>query len=205
MTGQIELFEMRRLEALSNTIFGVAMTLLAYDLPRAGQFASAPDWTELLHVYSQKVVVLMISFMVAGFFWLTHHRRLAFAPEASRAVVFLNLLFLMSIILLPVTSSLYGAYRFDTVVAVVYGVHLTAIAALNATLWMLALKGRDARRDILLAAVFPGVVFLLGTAAALVAPSVSVFVWLLAFGAPVVGWLAARSRRRMKPIDRKSS
>jgi hypothetical protein len=27
-------FEMRRLESLSNTIFGVAMTLMAYDLPR---------------------------------------------------------------------------------------------------------------------------------------------------------------------------
>ena len=34
---QIGLFEMRRLEALSNTIFGVAMTLLAYDLPKAQQ------------------------------------------------------------------------------------------------------------------------------------------------------------------------
>jgi geranylgeranyl pyrophosphate synthase len=32
-------FEMRRLESLSNTIFGVAMTLLAYDLPRAAQFS----------------------------------------------------------------------------------------------------------------------------------------------------------------------
>jgi uncharacterized membrane protein len=32
---QTGLFEMRRLEALSNTIFGVAMTLLAYDLPKA--------------------------------------------------------------------------------------------------------------------------------------------------------------------------
>jgi hypothetical protein len=32
---QIGLFEMRRLEMLSNTIFGVAMTLLAYDLPKA--------------------------------------------------------------------------------------------------------------------------------------------------------------------------
>ena len=35
-------FEMRRLESLSNTIFGVAMTLLAYDLPKAGEFKSAP-------------------------------------------------------------------------------------------------------------------------------------------------------------------
>jgi len=39
---QIGLFEMRRLEALSNTIFGVAMTLLAYDLPKASRFANAP-------------------------------------------------------------------------------------------------------------------------------------------------------------------
>jgi hypothetical protein len=36
-------FEMRRLEQLSNTIFGVAMTLLAYDLPKAAQFDHMPD------------------------------------------------------------------------------------------------------------------------------------------------------------------
>ncbi len=33
---------MRRLEMLSNTIFGVAMTLLAYDLPKASSFPHAP-------------------------------------------------------------------------------------------------------------------------------------------------------------------
>jgi hypothetical protein len=39
----IGLFEMRRLEALSNTIFSVAMTPLAYDLPKASGFAAAPS------------------------------------------------------------------------------------------------------------------------------------------------------------------
>ena len=38
---------MRRLEMLSNTIFGVAMTLLAYDLPKASGFANAPGWIDL--------------------------------------------------------------------------------------------------------------------------------------------------------------
>jgi uncharacterized membrane protein len=206
MTESIQLFEMRRLEALSNTIFGVAMTLLAYDLPRAGQFTSAPDWNQLVHAYSQKVAVLMVSFMVAGFFWLTHHRRLAFAPEAGRGVVFLNLLFLMSIIILPATSSLYGAYRSDTVIAVVYGLHLTAIAALNVILWFLALKGHDGHLDVRLSAVFPGVVFLLGTAVAFVAPSASLFVWFLAFGAPLVGWLGPRLPRpaRKRSVSRSS-
>jgi hypothetical protein len=37
--------EMRKLEQLSNTIFGVAMTLLAYDLPKAAQFDHLPTGT----------------------------------------------------------------------------------------------------------------------------------------------------------------
>jgi len=73
---QIGLFEMRRLEALSNTIFGVAMTLLAYDLPKASRFANAPAWIDLVCAYAQPVIALMISFIVAGVFWLSHHRRL---------------------------------------------------------------------------------------------------------------------------------
>src|SRR5258706_5112065 len=108
---QIGLFEMRRLEALSNTIFGVAMTLLAYDLPKASRFANAPAWIDLVRAYAQPVIALMISFIVAGIFWLSHHRRLTFAPEGSRVEVFLNLIFLLSIVMLPVTNGLYGVYR----------------------------------------------------------------------------------------------
>jgi len=93
---QIGLFEMRRLEMLSNTIFGVAMTLLAYDLPKAGRFAKPPGWIDLVNVYAQPLIALMISFIVAGMFWFSHHRRLALSPEGSRGEVFLNLIFLLS-------------------------------------------------------------------------------------------------------------
>ena len=134
---------MRRLEMLSNTIFGVAMTLLAYDLPKASSFKSAPEWIDLVRVYAQPVIALAISFVVAGLFWFSHHRRLAVAPEGGRGVVFLNLFFLLSIIILPVTNGLYGAYRLDGVLAVLYGFHLTIIAALNAVLWVLALRGHS--------------------------------------------------------------
>jgi uncharacterized membrane protein len=118
-------FEMRRLESLSNTIFGVAMTLLAYDLPKAGEFKSLPgwtdpagelikslpDWTDLYHLYSGRLAGLVLSFIIAGLFWFSHHRRLVRHPHGSRGVVILNLLFLLSIILLPVTNGLYGSYR----------------------------------------------------------------------------------------------
>ena len=188
---QTNLFEMRRLEMLSNTIFGVAMTLLAYDLPKASRFASAPRWVDILNVYAQPVIALAISFVVAGLFWFSHHRRLAVAPEASRGVVFLNLLFLLSIIILPVTNGLYGSYRLDGVVAVIYGIHLLAIATLNGLLWIIALRGRhDAQ--LMTTALFPIGVFVIATAVATVSPMVAQFTWCLAFLSPVAGWLIGR-------------
>jgi TMEM175 potassium channel family protein len=188
---QIGLFEMRRLEMLSNTIFGVAMTLLAYDLPKASIFKQAPDWHDLLRVYAQPVIALMISFIVAGMFWFSHHRRLAVAPDGGRGVVFLNLFFLLSIIILPVTNGLYGAYRLDGVLAVLYGFHLTIIAALNAVLWVLALRDRS-DPGLMATALFPVFVFVLGTATALLTPQMAQFIWCLAFLAPFAGWVAAR-------------
>lgn len=188
---QANVFEMRRLEMLSNTIFGVAMTLLAYDLPKASSFKGAPGWSELLNVYAQPVIALMISFIVAGAFWFSHHRRLTIAPEGSRGVVFLNLFFLLSIIILPVTNGLYGSYRFDTVVALIYGGHLLTIAILNALLWILALRGRSDTR-LLVTALLPVLVFAIGIAIATQSPAMAQFVWCFSFLAPVAGWLAAR-------------
>ena len=188
---QIGLFEMRRLEALSNTIFGVAMTLLAYDLPKASRFANAPAWIDLVNAYAQPVIALMISFIIAGVFWLSHHRRLTFAPEGSRGEVFLNLIFLLSIVLLPVTNGLYGVYRHDGVVAASYGLHLTVIASLNAVLWILALRGRP-NTELLANAVFPVFVLVLATVIAIFSPFVAQFIWCLAFAAPFAGRLAAR-------------
>src|SRR3989442_167071 len=160
---------MRRLEALSNTILGVAMTLLAYRLPKSRGFAKAPSWIDLVNAYAQPLIALMISFIVAGMFWFSHHRRLAVAPEGSRGEVFLNLIFLLSIIILPVTNGLYGVYRLDGVVAILYGVHLTVIATLNAVLWLLALRRRG-DPEVLTTVIVPVFVFVLGTVIAAIAP-----------------------------------
>jgi len=174
-------FEMRKLESLSNTIFGVAMTLLAYDLPKTGQFKGLPTWTDLNHLYSGRLAGLILSFIIAGLFWFSHHSRLARQPRGSRAVVLLNLFFLLSIILLPVTNGLYGNYPMSSPVTVLYGAHLTVIAGLNAWLWWLAT--RDVRSPALISAVFPVLVFLPSIAIAIFAPKYVQYFWFLAFGA----------------------
>ena len=57
------MFSKARLDTLSDAIFGVAMTLLAYDLPKASQFANAPAWIDLVRAYAQPVIALIISAM----------------------------------------------------------------------------------------------------------------------------------------------
>ena len=76
-------------------------------------------------------------------------------------------------------------------VAVIYGLHLTVIAALNALLWVLALRGRP-DPQLLATALFPVVVFVIGTTTALFAPKMAQLAWCLAFLAPMAGWLAGR-------------
>jgi uncharacterized membrane protein len=182
-TSNPDLFEMRRLEMLSNTIFGVAMTLLAYDLPKTGSFATLPNWTDLFQLYAAKLSALVLSFIIAGLFWFSHQRRLTRQPEAGKVTVILNLLFLLSIILLPVTNGLYGNYRLSTAVAVLYGLHLTVIAGLNAILWWLARKG--SWHDVA-GAIFPVLVFVPGTVIAAIIPQYVQYFWCLAFFGLVV-------------------
>src|SRR5947209_2181992 len=124
MTVQDNLFEMRRLESLSNTIFGVAMTLLAYDLPKRQITKPAPTWDAIWEAYGSHVFALLLSFIVAGIFWLSHQRRLSYAPYATRPVVIYNLLFLFAIVLLPATTGLYGTYLDSREVVILYGLHL---------------------------------------------------------------------------------
>jgi len=192
MASRPGLFEMRRMEALSNTVFGVAMTLLAYQVPKEGFVTPDPKWADIWHSYGSHLLALLLSFIVAGMFWYSHQRRLAYAPEASRIEAILNLLFLLSIILLPVTTGLFGSYMTSSDVTALYGFNLTLISALNTILWVIAVAPR---RDwvVTVAPAFSTVVFVIASIVGLFTPYLTRYVWPIAFLAPV---LAAYVERR---------
>jgi uncharacterized membrane protein len=196
MTNSVDHFEMRRLEDLSNTIFGVAMTLLAYHFPRAPFQNSAPVWSTIWSTYQSSIVALLLSFVVAGMFWISHQRRLVYEPLATRSVLYLNLLFLLSIIALPITTGLYGTYGNARDIVVLYSCHLAVMSGLNAILWLLAAlpRGQPAR---VVAPIFATAVFFAATFVALVAPQtyIAPFMWCGAFATPVVEAIMARRRR----------
>ena len=195
MASRPRLFEMRRMEALSNTVFGVAMTLLAYHVPKEGLVTPDPKWGDIWHSYGSHLLALLLSFIVAGMFWYSHQRRLAYAPEASRIEVIVNLLFLLSIILLPVTTGLYGSYMASSDVTALYGFNLTLISALNTILWVIAVAPR---RDwvVTVAPAFATVVFVIASIVGLFTPYLTRYVWPIAFLAPVLAAYAERRENR---------
>lgn len=192
MPGQDNAFEMRRLEALSNTIFGVAMTLLAYDLPRKQLTTDKPDWAALWSTYESPVLALLLGFVIAGMFWYSHQRRLVYAEEGTRLAFIGNLFFLLTIVALPLSTGLYGRYPMAPDVIVLFALHLAAIAVLNLILWLMAAAPRG-DWGLLAPSVFTVIVFVVAIPVALVSPSHAPYFWMSAFVAPA---LAAYFERR---------
>jgi len=196
MPDSVTHFEMRRLEALSNTIFGVAMTLLAYNLPKGQILDSPPVWSTIWVAYRSQIAALLISFVVAGMFWVSHQRRLAYQPHATRPVLYLNLLFLLLVILLPVTTGLYGTYGNARDIVVLYCCHLTALAGSNGLLWLLAglVRGQPSMAA---GMAFTTTVFVMATLFALIAPQTYIAQWLwnFAFATPFIDGFFERRRR----------
>jgi uncharacterized membrane protein len=205
MASGPELFEMRRMEALSNTIFGVAMTLLAYQVPKDRFTTPDPKWTDIWLSYGSHMFALLLSFIVAGMFWYSHQRRLTYSPEGKRVEIFVNLLFLLSIIVLPVTTGLLGSYMASADVNALYGLNLTLISMFNTILWLIAAAPR---RDwlVMVAPAFPMVIFVLGSILGLMAPQLTRYVWPLAFLAPILAAYVERwdTRRRARLLGDKA-
>ncbi|MGA2314671.1 MAG: TMEM175 family protein [Xanthobacteraceae bacterium] len=196
MQNSGEHFETRRLEALSNTIFGVAMTLLAYRVPTAQFLNGVPVWSTIWAAYHTQFVALLLSFVAAGMFWFSHQRRLAYEPHATRSVVFLNLLFLLSIIALPITSGLFGTYGDARDVVVLYSGHLAVTSGLNVILWLLACLPRG-QLERAVGSIFATVIFIAAIFAALVVSQTDIAKFTLcgAFASPVIEGIIARRRR----------
>ena len=184
-------FESRRFDQLSNTIFGVAMTLLAYGFPKEQFTAGAPDWHSIAREYLPHFVAMVLGFVVAGMFWFSHQRRLAYAPQMSRAAVLTTLLLLLSIILLPATTGIYGAYPNAADIILLYACHLMVISLLNLALWWMAISpNRDWHH--IGAPAAAAAAFVMAAVIAVYAPGVARYAWSLSFIGPVVAALVER-------------
>jgi len=97
-----------RLEAFSDGVFAVAITLLVLNLTVAG-----PGHGELSHQLGShwpSFAAYLISFFVIGIIWVNHHVLVRTFVVVDRLVLFLNLVLLLFVVLLPFATGLAAEY-----------------------------------------------------------------------------------------------
>ena len=100
-----------RLEAFSDGVFAIAITLLILEikLPGAEDLKTENLSTYLLHQWP-KYFAYIFSFMVLGVYWTNHHYLYKLYMRTDHWFNMLNVLFLMTIAFLPFPSAILGEY-----------------------------------------------------------------------------------------------
>jgi uncharacterized membrane protein len=136
-----------RLEALVDGVFAVVMTLLILTLtvPRepAG-LSHAALTTRLGHdLYALRFTLLAyaISFVVAGVNWVGHHNQFPAIRCTDRVLLWITVVFLLSVSGIPFSTVLLGAYPDQQIAVVIYGGNLVVIGLVLALQWWYATSG----------------------------------------------------------------
>jgi len=140
-----------RLEAFSDGVFAVAITLLALDLAVPGPGHGNDSLAQQLGDRWPTYAAYVLSFFVIGIMWVNHHALFKSFARADRTLLFLNLTLLLFIVAVPFGTSTVAEYLreggFDAkVAAAVYAaIFLGAAISFNAIFaWSL----RDGNRHV---------------------------------------------------------
>jgi uncharacterized membrane protein len=124
-----------RLEAFSDGVFAVAITLLVLEI-------NIPGGENLWHQLKEEwpsFASFFVSFWVIGIIWVNHHGVIDHLKRADRGVLYLNLLVLMSVVLIPFATALMAEHLKsgddETVAAAVYAGAFVLMAVAFGVLW----------------------------------------------------------------------
>jgi uncharacterized membrane protein len=136
-TGEDYVFEKGRIEALTDGIFAVTMTLLMLELklPDLRTGDSPVTWDAILGYLDPKLESYVVSFVVLCVFWLSHIRLMRLVRRVDHPFLWMSLLYLLATTFVPFSTSLIESpYRLQ-IVALIYGANVGAILAVLFLLW----------------------------------------------------------------------
>ncbi len=124
-----------RLEAFSDGVFAIAITLLVLEL-------NVPAGDHLWHQLKEEwpsFAAFFVSFWVIGIIWVNHHGVLDHLARADRGVLYLNLLLLFTVVFIPFPTALLAEHlksgADERVAAIVYSGAFLAMSLAYGFLW----------------------------------------------------------------------
>jgi uncharacterized membrane protein len=143
-------FRTGRLEAFSDGVFAIAITLLILDIG-----VSSNAGHDLLHSIGSlwpSYLAYVASFSTIGAAWLGHNAITEYLERADAAFVRLNLLLLLILLFLPSPTRLVAEYihqdRAERVAVTFYGIVLVLATTMLLVLWRYAVRAKLVRPDL---------------------------------------------------------
>ena len=202
-SNDVKLWGKARVEALSDGIFAIAITLLVLEirLPELPHGAPNAEIWHAVRSIGPVFISFLITFVLAGSFWFMHHTTFHSVKYVTRSFTAINLLFLMFVTILPFSTGLIGRLGPNHPVALtIYFTNQLALGLSLNVLWYWAERQQLIEHPI----PDPAVRFMIGfqpvaCVAALVTVGVSPIASYYVFGLAMV--VARRiSRRKYKSL-----
>jgi uncharacterized membrane protein len=139
-----------RLEALSDGVYAIAITLLVLEI--AVPAHSARDLLGAIVHQWPSYLAYMVSFSTIGASWLGHNVITEYLDRADAAFIRLNLLLLAFVAFLPFPTRLFAYYiqqpQPERVAATIYGIFLLLSSTLLWVLWQYAVRAHLVKPDL---------------------------------------------------------
>jgi uncharacterized membrane protein len=122
-----------RIEALSDGIFAIVMTLLVIEIkvPELKTFSEEKLWSEITHSLPL-FASFFLSFALLSTYYTTHHFLFSMmAKNINRVLFYLNILMLSFVCLIPFSAHLLGAYPESQISIRIYSLNILVIAILT--------------------------------------------------------------------------
>jgi uncharacterized membrane protein len=115
-----------RLEAISDGIFAVGMTLLVLGLavPAVTLVKSENDLLTQLGNLAPALVTYFLSFLTLGIFWVGQQTQLSQIERANRTYTWIHLIFLLSVTLVPFSTQLLARFHWSRVALILYWLNI---------------------------------------------------------------------------------
>jgi uncharacterized membrane protein len=129
-----------RIETLVDGVFAIAMTLLVLDLKPPD--ATVTDFGRYLSQQGSTFLAYVLSFANLGVFWVGHHTQFQAVRRTDRIFHWINILFLMSIVLIPYSTATLSQRLGDPAAVILYGANFFGGGLSLLFIWLYATKGR---------------------------------------------------------------
>jgi uncharacterized membrane protein len=129
-------FQLDRIILFSDAVFAIAITLLVLEIkvPHIEEHTDHALINTLVSL-TPKFIGFFISFFVIGQYWIVHHKMFGFVDNYNGGLLWLNLFYLLSIVLMPFSTALYSENIKSTVSFAIYCSNVFASGIIAFMLW----------------------------------------------------------------------